>query len=120
MNLIIEALFIGFYTSLFGIIPWNGNIYIYLFIIGFYKHFFGYYIGLHDYYCNNDKNNENAYIIKDSILEGICFIIIGNLIFKIFNLHKMISLFIIGFIFHIIAEFINLHKLFKYLRCKQN
>jgi len=118
MNLIIEALFVGFYTSLFGIIPIIGNIYIYLFIIGFLKHLLGYYIGLHNYYCNNDKNNINGYIIKDSILEGICFIIIGNIIIKLFNLNNVISLFIIGFIFHIIADFINLHKLFKYLRCK--
>ena len=119
MNLIIEALFIGFYTSLFGIIPSIGNIYIYLFIIGFFKHLFGYYIGFHDYYCNNNKINKNKYIIFDSILEGICFIIIGNLIFKIFNYNKIISLFIIGFCFHIIAEFIHLHKLFKYYRCVQ-
>ena len=93
MNLIIEALFVGFYTSLFGIIPIIGNIYIYLFIIGFLKHLLGYYIGLHNYYCNNDKNNINGYIIKDSILEGICFIIIGNIIIKLFNLNNVISLF---------------------------
>ena len=44
--------------------------YLYLFIIGFFKHYLGYYLGLHDNYCNNNKNNKNKYIINDSILEG--------------------------------------------------
>jgi hypothetical protein len=61
MNLIIEALFVGFYTSIFELIPMIGNVYIYLFIIG-----------LHNYYCNNDKNNINDHIIKESILE--CYV----------------------------------------------
>jgi hypothetical protein len=117
MNLIIEALFIGLYSSIFGIIPVIGNLYLYLFIIGFFKHLFGYYLGLHDYYCNNNKINKNKFIIYDSILEGLCFIILGNFIFKIFNYNKIISLFITGFSFHIIAEFINLHTFFKYHRC---
>jgi hypothetical protein len=55
MNLIIEALFIGFYTSLFSIFH------------------IGYHLGLHDYYYNNNKNNKNNYIINDSILEGFYF-----------------------------------------------
>ena len=69
MNLIIEALFIGLYTSLFSIFPIGYHLYLYLFIIGFFKH----YLGLHDYYCNNNKNNKNNYIINDSILEGFNF-----------------------------------------------
>lgn len=117
MNLIIEAVFIGLYTSLFSILPVGNHIYIYLFIIGFFKHYLGYYLGLHNFYCNNNKNNKNNYIINDSILEGISFIFLGNLIFKLFNYNKIISLFFIGFSFHIIAEFINLHNFFKYYRC---
>ena len=117
MNLIIEALFIGFYTSLFSIFPIGYHLYFYLFIIGFFKHYLGYYLGLHDYYCNNNKNNKNKYIINDSSLEGFYFIIIGNLIFKLFNYNKIISLFIIGFLMHIISAFINLHKFFKFYRC---
>lgn len=117
MNLIIEALFIGLYTSLFSIIPLGNHIYLYLFIIGFLKHYLGYYIGFHDYYCNNNKVNKNNNIIKDSIFEGIVFIFLGNLIFKLFNFNKIISLFIIGFLFHLIAEFISLHNFFKDHRC---
>lgn len=52
-----------------------------------------------------------------AFLEGFYFIIIGNLIFKLFNYNKIISLFIIGFLMHIISDLINLHKFFKYYRC---
>ena len=119
MNLIIEALFIGLYTSLFSIFPigYHLYLYLYLFFVGFFKHYLGYYLGFHDFYCNNNKNNKNKYIITDSILEGFYFIIIGNIIFKLFNFNKIISLFIIGFLMHIISDFINLHKLFKFYRC---
>ena len=121
MNLIIEAFIIGVYTSLFGIFKINLNIYFDLFIIGFLKHLIGYYSQLHNFYCSmvNKKSIINNYIIKDSIYEGICFIIIGIIIIKLFNLNNMkIALFLIGFIFHIIAEFIGLHKYFLKYRCE--
>ena len=73
MNLIIEALFIGLYTSLFSIFPIGYHLYLYLFFVGFFKHYLGYYLGLHDYYCNNNKNNKNKYIITDSIFRRILF-----------------------------------------------
>lgn len=121
MNLIIEALFIGLYTSFLSLLPFrNINIYIYLFIIGFLKHLIGYYIGFHNYYCiiNSKKSVLISNIIfKDSIYEGICFIIIGIIIIRLLNLNLIISLFITGFIFHIIAEYINLHKYFIDYRC---
>jgi len=122
MNLIIEAFFIGIYTSLFNIFTNNLNIYIDFFIIGFLKHLIGYYLQLHDYYCYNKKNKKaiiNKYIIKDSIYEGICFILIGNIIKKLFDLENMrIVLFLVGFSFHIIAEFIGLHNYFLNNRCE--
>ena len=112
MNLIIEALFIGLYTSLFSIFPigYHLYLYLYLFFVGFFKHYLGYYLGFHDFYCNNNKNNKNKYIITDSILEGFYFIIIGNIIFKFLNFSILIR-------YIIISDFINLHKLFKYYRC---
>lgn len=123
MNLIIEALFIGLYTSflsLFLLLFSKINIYIYLFIIGFLKHLIGYYIGLHYYYCiNNGKKSVliSNIIFKDSIYEGICFIIIGIIVIRLLNLNLFLSLFITGFIFHIIAEYIYLHKYFIEYRC---
>ena len=121
MNLIIEAIFIGFYTSLLSLFLYSKiNIYIYLFILGFFKHLFGYYIGLHKYYCINNSKNSNLIsniIFKDSIYEGLCFIILGIIIIRLFNLNLFISVFLTGFCFHIIAEFIQLHKLFIIYRC---
>ena len=123
MNLIIEALFIGLYTSILSlfILPLPTiNIYIYLFIIGFLKHLIGYYIGFHNYYCiNNNKKSVliSNIVFKDSIYEGFCFIIIGIIIIRLLNLNLFLSLFITGFLFHIIAEYIHLHNLFIDYRC---
>lgn len=121
MNLIIEAILIGIYTSCLSLLlNFKINIYLYLFIIGFVKHFLGYYLGIHNYYCiKNGKKKAilNYLIFKDSIYEGICFIFIGIIIIRLFNLNIFISLFISGFLFHIIAEYIKLHKIFINYRC---
>lgn len=121
MNLFIEALLIGIYTSFLSLLlNININVYIYLFIIGFFKHLIGYYIGLHNYYCfTNHKKSVliSNIIFKDSIYEGLCFIIIGIIIIRLFNFNLFISLFITGFLFHIIAEYIKLHKYFIDYRC---
>jgi len=123
MNLIIEAIFIGFYASCFAIIPMKINLYLYLFIIGFLKHFLAYYLKIQDYYCfikQQKKANKNYYIIKDCIYEGICFIVLGNIIIKLFNLQDnlFLALFLLGFSFHIIAEYIGLHNFFLKYRCE--
>jgi len=121
MNLIIEAVFIGLYTSILSLLLFSRiNIYIYLFIIGFLKHLIGYYIGFHNYYCKNNGKNSvliSNIIFKDSIYEGICFIIIGIIVIRLFKLNLFLSLFITGFLFHIIAEYIHLHKYFIDYRC---
>jgi hypothetical protein len=123
MNLIIEALFIGLYSSVLSLFLFlfpKINIYIYLFIIGFLKHLIGYYIGFHNYYCiNNGKKSVliSNIIFKDSIKEGICFIMIGIIVIRLLNLNLFISIFITGFLFHIIAEYIHLHKYFIDYRC---
>ena len=119
MNLIIEALFVGFYTYLISLIlinPFN-NPYFYLFIIGFIKHFLSYYLNIQNYYCNykNNHNADNSSFFTDSIYEGIVFIFIGGILIKIFNIH--LTFFLIGFIFHISSEYIGLHKYFIMHRC---
>jgi len=136
MNYLIEALFIGIYTSILSLIinlfkfDINININLELFLIGFLKHFTGFFIGLHKYYCNNNnfieiKNNNfnysNEYIISQSIYEGILFIIIGN-IFIYLNINiknKIIIYFFIGFILHIISENLGYHKYFILRFCKK-
>lgn len=97
------------------------NLYLYLFIIGFLKHFLAYFLQIQHYYCfvKENKKTNYDYLIKDSIYEGICFIILGNIIIKIFNLEEnlFVALFIVGFTFHIIAEYIGIHKYFLKYRC---
>lgn len=119
MNLIIEALFVALYTSLFSFIPQLINIYFYLFIIGFLKHSISYYMGIQNFYClyYGKKNATNTYIIIDSIFEGFLFIAFGIIIIKLFQLNMFKSLFLLGFILHLIAEFIHLHSLFINYRC---
>jgi hypothetical protein len=121
MNLIIEAIFVGFYSSCFAIISNKINIYLYLFIIGFLKHFLSYYLKIQNFYCSMKENKKaiNTYLIKDSFYEGICFIIIGNIIIKMLYLENnlYLALFLVGFTFHIIAEYIGIHKYFLRYRC---
>lgn len=120
MNLIIECLLIGLYTSLFSILLFfKININIQLFIIGFLKHYLGYYIGIHDYYCSNKGKTKalKTKIVQDSIYEGICFILLGKTIIIIFKQNYIMSLFITGFIFNLISEYIYLHKYFYDNRC---
>jgi len=121
MNLIIEAIFVGFYSSCFAIISNKINLYLYLFIIGFLKHFLSYYLKIQNFYCSMKENKKaiDTYLIKDSFYEGICFIIIGNIIIKILYLENnlCLALFLMGFTFHIIAEYIGIHKYFLRYRC---
>ena len=121
MNLIIEAIFIGFYTSVLSLFLYSKiNIYINLFCLGFFKHLLGYYTGLHKYYCINNGKNTNLIsniIFKNSIYEGLCFIILGIIIIRLFKLNLFISMFLTGFSFHIITDYIKLHQIFIQYRC---
>jgi hypothetical protein len=138
MKLILESLFVGWYVIFiyyfFTIIHLFTYIYKYtllqLFIIGFVKHFMGYYIGIQTYYCNNGSTCNKYKIDKQvaipfhlllfSVIEGFMFIILFSLLSFIFNLQTFnyLILFIIGFILHIVADIIGIHKLFCYYSCK--
>jgi hypothetical protein len=119
MNLIIEALFVALYTSLFSFIPQLINVYFYLFIIGFLKHSISYYIGIQNFYClyNGKKKATDIHIFIDSFFEGIIFIVLGIIIIKLFQFNMFKSLFLLGFFLHLIAEFIHLHSFFINYRC---
>uniref|UniRef100_A0A6C0KPM4 Uncharacterized protein n=1 Tax=viral metagenome TaxID=1070528 RepID=A0A6C0KPM4_9ZZZZ len=132
MNYIIEALFVGIYTSLvyifFTYFLIIDNFYIGLLVVGFVKHFLGDFLGLHTFYCNNGEacvkvlNPSKKYIsisknlIIISVGESIMFLILGT-IFRPFFPHKYIFLyFTIGAILHILAEKFKIHTFF----CKNN
>jgi len=114
--LFIESIFIGIYCYIiYNIIDifTIENIYYKIFIIGFVKHFSGYYLNLHDYYCN--KSNSSAiskYLIIDSIGEGFLFLLLYNL-FK-FNENNIIY---VGIFIHLLFEILGFHELFRIYRC---
>jgi len=128
MKIIFETLFVGLYclflyTILSNIITLN--IYIFLFILGFLKHYLSYYIGIHDYYCNNGyacnisnskKISDTKYLVFDSILEGLLFIIVGNYILNYFK-NKYLGFFVIGVFLHLFAELFYIHNFFCKYRC---
>ena len=123
MNYIIEAIFIGLY-SLTVYIPINlvsKNLYTRFFFTGFFKHFLGYFLGIHNLYCKfhhlEIKKVELLTLFVESILEGFLFLIGGLLLSKIDIINSFI-IFIIGFVLHIIFEILGIHKTFINDRCK--
>ena len=120
-----ESFFVGLYcVALYSI----GSIYpihyiLLLFITGFVKHYLGYFI-LHDYYCKYgeacaqlyNERTENKYILVESLLEGVIFVIIGFILFKWVS-NRIYAIFILGFILHAINEMIGLHTYFCENRC---
>jgi len=96
-----------------------------LFALGFFKHFLGYFLNIHTFYCNNgyacNKINRNKKIytafynipslVAESILEGILFLVFGYFIY-LFIKTKFLITFIIGTILHILSEWLSIHDLF--------
>ena len=132
MNYILESFFIGIYSVIILYIcrPFITNYYVLLLVVGFLKHLLGYYLYIHQYYCNygdtckkqhNSKKNyvaTNYHIILDSLLESIMFLVLGSLLALILTNPKQIYIifFFIGVLLHIIAEKVGIHALF----CKTN
>jgi hypothetical protein len=112
--LIIESLFVGFYTAiiilLYSFIIKDIN--LLFFVTGFTKHYLGYYLGAHDYYCQiagNKTKSNGSNLFLESVAEGAAFVLAGKLI----NTNEIsITGFTIGFIFHILAEFLGIHAYF--------
>jgi hypothetical protein len=112
MHYTIEAILVGIYTCIvfafISLFTKANN--IIFFITGFAKHFIGYYSGLHKLYCKRRRFKKKIYVVcTESIFEGIAFFICGLFLSKV-NLY--VSMFLIGSIFHISAEWIGLHRYF--------
>ena len=94
MSYIIESLLVGIYTWFIYMLflPFIKNFYLLLLVVGFFKHFLGSSLQLHTWYCNNgnacikvlsqDQYYEanTIYILRDSLLESILFLVIGVLL----------------------------------------
>ena len=135
----IETSIVGFYTVIIAFfisffIP-NTNEYktflIFLFILGFLKHFLGYWLQLQTLYCNygiackREKNKQTTTHWKakepsfiENIGEGILFVMVGFLIKKIFHIHNIYLIsFFIGLFTHLIFELLGFHAFFCKNRC---
>ena len=119
-----ESLFVGIYVCViffFTSYVVSSNFVLLLFVVGFLKHFLGYYLKIQDYYCNSCVKGSKSQVstrnlIIESILEGGVFIILG-LLLKVFIESRWILMFLLGFLLHMIAEFTGVHKYFCKNRC---
>ena len=133
MHYILEAFIVGIYTSLIYIIVSHilkiNNLWL-LLVVGFCKHFFGYYLKIHTWYCNNGyscNTNLLKYTAKSNILtlifysfgEALMFVMIGTILnfFKLTNKNHLQLFFIIGFAMHVLAEILGIHKWFCETEC---
>jgi hypothetical protein len=129
-NTISEALFVGFYSLIIFIIlkPFAPK-QILWFCVGFFKHFMGYFIGLHTYYCKyghacnkrkvsgTDIRADITYLLPRSILEGLLFILIG---YFTRGYNPYVAVAVAGVAIHLLAELSGLHKYFCSHVCKIN
>jgi hypothetical protein len=130
MHYFFESIFVGVYTLIIYILLnsfiINKNINFILFIIGFFKHYLGHYLNLHNYYCNNgyacnSTSNKksiatNLDIFIESFFEGIIFIFIGQIINNYTN-NNFLLFFLIGFTLHMLSELFHIHTFFCNNRC---
>ena len=111
-HLIAQSIFVGIYcVFLFTILSYAKLESSYLFfVLGFFKHFLGFFLGLHAVFCNCNILPKYAILFGESILEGVAFLILYHIFHRLFS--KIWIAFTIGFILHILAEIFKLHKWF--------
>ena len=141
MYYIIESILVGIYSLLiyksFDVVSgFNSN--VKLFMVGFVKHFLGYILNIHTYYCNNGyaclkyqkhlqvRHVSNAAIqphmriakihmmnlFGESCVEGCLFVIMNIFLLKFKIKNNYVRIFLLGLILHIIFEFLQLHVYF--------
>lgn len=123
MHYIIEAIFVGFYTLLL-FLPFSyfiQNRWICFFLLGFFKHFLGSILRIHNYYCNHgyrctiNQKRENyvydkSFLMMECLLEGIYFLVMGFLFFHWYQKNPFFFIFLFGFFTHLLAELVGVHK----------
>lgn len=130
MHYAFESIFVALYSTIIYIILsiFIDNIYFLYFSVGFFKHFLGYFLKIQDYYCsygyacnhNSDYtvNIKNSEIFLESAFEGIIFLLLSAFLL-LFIKNKIIVIFLIGLLLHIVYELSGIHKLFCKYRCKK-
>lgn len=112
-DVIAESIFVGIYcVFLFTILSYAKiqTVSLFFFILGFFKHFLGFFLGLHAVYCNCSILPNYSILFGESILEGFAFLILYHIFYRL--IPKIWVAFTIGFILHILAEIFGLHKWF--------
>jgi hypothetical protein len=134
--MVAEAILVGVYNLflyiLFSQVFRIKNLYLLLLVVGFSKHFLGYIIGIHTWYCNygaaclrTNANPKNTYsatafqLYRSSILEALAELVIGILL-SIILTNRYALFFTIGFLLHIVAEYAGIHKQFCRSNCEKN
>ena len=115
-SVIYEAILVGIYTEIIfriiTVVLQNATIPT-LFIVGFLKHFLGYYLQLQSSFCKYYGKGRAIItdnFINECIIEGVVFTLIYLL---------LPSAFISGFLLHIISEYTGIHNLFIKYRCRK-
>jgi hypothetical protein len=137
MNYIIEALFVGIYSTVIYLLVnpfFYDNIFIILLVVGFIKHYLSYFIGLHTIYCKYGEacNKYNLYkgfltttkndnfLLQESISESLLYLLVGSILYILIGNKPIYIFFLIGFILHISFEKLQVHDLFCRKRCTLN
>ena len=128
IQLFFECIAVGTYCLfLFSLLQYfNLELKNTLFLLGFSKHFIGYFLGFHSVYCQYGANCQlnrtpymkiihyekivkNITIIGKSIIEGFVFLFIGWILFQNGIKNNYINVFFIGFFLHILSDIIGFH-----------
>jgi hypothetical protein len=131
MYFVVEALFVGLYTvilylALQQVAPIRSE-FLFLFLVGFSKHLLGNVLQIHRYYCKHGEAcakikpsskscgpfEPTTQLIAESLVEGALF---GSFSYTGL-LDGPIRMFEVGFLLHILAEWIGYHNYFCTHRC---
>ena len=128
MHYFIESILVGVYSLIIYVFINNSirNNDVLLFVVGFFKHLFGYLLNIHTLYCNYGyacnksvqykKSVFSNVLIVESIIEGGVYVFLGIILDSIIP-NKYILYFIIGCILHLFSEILQAHKYFCSKRC---
>ena len=128
MHYVYESLFVGLYSCiLYLLIPINDTR-LTLFVVGFFKHYLGNWLGIQDYYCNNgysckaDRPSKytvtQSALVLESVAEGVLFLILGTALLML-NKNMIVTYFLIGALLHLLFEFSGAHQKICAYRCKR-
>jgi hypothetical protein len=127
MNYIFESMFVGIYSCIIYVLIRNlvNNAFVLFFVTGFIKHLLGYLLNIHSLYCKYGYACQqftkttaiySNYLVLESIGEGILYLLFGIILGKLI-VNKVVVVFIIGVLLHLMFEILEIHRLFCKKRC---